>query len=241
MAYLAKQRMFYYKKYKIDIWNVFKNTLQLKDDFTFYLNKKRIYGKRRKKIRKLHYLMRLNNDIKMQLNFKLNLINNDNKSIKAVKEKKNVKKLTKNLNLNERKKTRIITNILIHENLLTFMKCTVSKKSSILFNTFIGENVFYQKIFYKKPFLYEVKIPRKRKKRRKANVQFVSFRFMKLFYIMYNYRQIKRMVRKAKLQNGVFEQNFLLMVECKLPQYLYRVSFFPTIFDSLEFVKTGNV
>jgi len=79
------------------------------------------------------------------------------------------------------------------------------------------------------------------KKKRKINEQFISFRLVKLFYVMYNYRQLKKIAKKAKFKNGVFEQNYLLIIECKLPSYLYRTSLLPTIFDSLQFVKTGNV
>jgi len=58
---------------------------------------------------------------------------------------------------------------------------------------------------------------------------------------MYTYRQLKKIGKKAKKKIGVFEQNFLTIVESKLPSYLYRSSIFATVFDSLGFLKGGNV
>jgi hypothetical protein len=36
MSYIAKQKLSYYKKYKVDIWGFFKNTLQVLFDNTVY-------------------------------------------------------------------------------------------------------------------------------------------------------------------------------------------------------------
>lgn len=36
MSYLAKQKLSYYKKYKLDIWGLFRNTLQTLQDNTIY-------------------------------------------------------------------------------------------------------------------------------------------------------------------------------------------------------------
>jgi len=36
MSYLAKQKLFYYKRYKLDIWGLFRNTLQTIHDKTVY-------------------------------------------------------------------------------------------------------------------------------------------------------------------------------------------------------------
>jgi ribosomal protein S4 len=58
---------------------------------------------------------------------------------------------------------------------------------------------------------------------------------------MYTYRQLKKIGKRAKKKAGVFIQNFLSVVESKLPSYLYRSSLFATVFDSLDFLKKGNV
>lgn len=73
------------------------------------------------------------------------------------------------------------------------------------------------------------------------NYQFVTLRVIKLFYVMYSYRQLKQIARKAKSKFGVFEQNYLYIMECKLPSYIYRTSLFSNLFESIKFVKGGNV
>jgi ribosomal protein S4 len=73
------------------------------------------------------------------------------------------------------------------------------------------------------------------------NYQFVSLRVIKLFYVMYSYRQLKQIARKAKSKFGIFEQNYLYIMECKLPSFIYRTSLFSNLFESIKFVNGGNV
>lgn len=97
------------------------------------------------------------------------------------------------------------------------------------------------KIFFRRPFIYEARSPAPFKRRFKLKPQIISLRLIRLFYVIYNYRQLKQIGRKVKMQAGVFEQNYLSAIESKLPSYLYRTSFFPTLFESLDFVKSSNV
>jgi hypothetical protein len=122
-----------------------------------------------------------------------------------------------------------------------FMKTTISKRLSNIFNVFLIKRVEKAKIFFRRPFIYEARIPASTQRRRRIKPQFISFRVIRLFYVIYSYRQLKKIGRKAKSQVGVFEQNYLLIIESKLPSYLYRTSLFATIFDSLDFVKNSNV
>jgi hypothetical protein len=80
-----------------------------------------------------------------------------------------------------------------------------------------------------------------KKKIYKTKKDFSSLRVTKLFYIIYNYRQLKNLCRKAKKQIGAFEQNYLLLLECKLPSFIYRTSFMPNMFESIDFIKNSNV
>lgn len=87
MSYLAKQKLYYYKKYKVDIWSFFANTLQVIHDNTIY-NVYRM-SKRFRKIKinlkkttweylKIKKLLEIN---------KLKIVDNDN--IKKKKKRKN--------------------------------------------------------------------------------------------------------------------------------------------------------
>ena len=97
------------------------------------------------------------------------------------------------------------------------------------------------RIFYRRPFIYEPRIPLASRRKRQINVEYTTHRLLKIFCVMYNYNQLRKLVLKAKGQNGVFEHNFITIIESKLPSYLYRSSLFPTIFESLSFVKQANV
>jgi ribosomal protein S4 len=58
---------------------------------------------------------------------------------------------------------------------------------------------------------------------------------------MYTLKQLKKFVEKAKKKDGLFEQNFIGLMECKLPSFIYRSSFLPNIFESIYYVKNNNV
>ena len=133
---------------------------------------------------------------------------------------------------------RIILLTLLNNNVF---KLGISLKMQKIFLFFLSKKKLQQKIFFRRPFIYETREPIVRFKKRRINYQFVSLRVIKLFYVMYSYRQLKNIARKAKLKFGIFEQNYLYMMECKLPSYIYRTSFFSNLFESIKFVKGGNV
>jgi hypothetical protein len=125
-----------------------------------------------------------------------------------------------------------------------FMKQTVSDKQSKMIYVMAQHNlsyIQYKRTFFKRPFIYESRIPTGFQKKKRVKSEYSSFRILRLFYVMYNYRQLIKIGKKAKSKSGVFEQNFLSIIEAKLPSFLYRTAFFPTVFDSIGFVKYSNV
>jgi len=133
---------------------------------------------------------------------------------------------------------RIILLSLLHNYVF---KSSISLKMDKIFFMFLNKKRLQQKVFFRKPFIYETREPIIRSKMRRINYQFVSLRVIKLFYVMYSYRQLKQIARKAKSKFGIFEQNYLYIMECKLPSYIYRTSLFSNMFESIKFVKGGNV
>lgn len=235
MSYLAKQKLLYYKKYKIDIWSFLKNTLQVLHDNTFYklhaASKDLIKVRSQYKLLRDLYHKRRADDSKARFLYEAGKIN-----INILKKKKKSYVLTHNL------KHSILSKLICHSILFKhFITLTISKKLSKIFKVIIPKVLEKKKVYYRKPFIYETRVPVVGQKKRRIKDQFVSFKFVKLFYVIYTYRQIKKIAWKAKHQRGVFEHNYLLIIESKLPSYLYRTSFFPTLFESLDFVKGGNV
>ena len=132
--------------------------------------------------------------------------------------------------------------IVFYDNFLNkVFKLKISRKLSKVFIYFITRRRRFEKIYFRRPFIYEPREPFIYYKRYKVNYKFASLRVIKLFYVMYTYRQLKKIAKKAKSMYGIFEQNYLLIIECKLPSYIYRTSFFSTLFESIKFVKQHNV
>jgi hypothetical protein len=250
MSYLAKQKLSYYKKYKLDIWGLFRNTLQMLQDntvyrfpngfFTLRIDKKVKYeGDKELLDLKIRY-------IKAKNIYKKNVKNKISKNYKSLgsistdyekyfQKKRDLKELLVDCKSVHK---RIILLTLLHNYIF---KLGISLKMNKIFLLFLSKKKIQQRIYFRKPFIYETREPIVRSKTRRMNYQFVSLRVIKLFYVMYSYRQLKQIARKAKSKFGIFEQNYLYIMECKLPSFIYRTSLFSNLFESIKFVKGGNV
>ena len=58
---------------------------------------------------------------------------------------------------------------------------------------------------------------------------------------MYTLKQLRKIIKKIKKKDGLFEQNLILLTECKLSAFIYRASFLPNMFESIIYVKNGNI
>lgn len=250
MSYLAKQKLVYYKRYKLDIWGLFRNTLQTLQDNTVYRFPNGLFTLRiDKKIKNESDKELL--DLKERF-FKAKKLHFSNVKKKIPKSHKSPGSISTDYEKYTQKK-RDLKELLIeckslHKRILLLsllhkfvFKFGISLKMNKIFMMFLSKKQLQQKIYFRRPFIYETREPTIRFKIRRMNYQFVSLRVIKLFYVMYSYRQLKHIARKAKSKFGVFEQNYLYMMECKLPSYIYRTSLFSNLFESIKFVKGGNV
>jgi len=80
-----------------------------------------------------------------------------------------------------------------------------------------------------------------KKKRYTYKKEFTEIRIAKNFFIMYTLKQLKKLVKKAKKKDGLFEQNLISIMECKLSSFIYRSSFLPNMFESMHYVKNSNI
>jgi len=62
-----------------------------------------------------------------------------------------------------------------------------------------------------------------------------------LFYVNMRHNHFKNLAIKAKKKDGFFEENYLLLLESRLAAVVYRSSMILNLFDSINFVKKGNV
>lgn len=244
MAYHAKQRILYYKRFKMDIWGILKNTLQ------FLKRKPNYYLRRYSKVIGLsRYLNKKNTKI-----YKEQLLYRDYYFSKK-EEKQGLKwrglYVTKKMKMWLPKywlSTDVVKHIKLKVILLSNLffkvfKTKLTKKVRKVYS-FFSKQWHHQKrkkIYYKSQFIYEVRNKVIRRKIYFTKDQFASLRVARLFFILYNYRQLKRLNKKAKKMDGVFEQNYLLLMECKLASFIYRSSFFAHMFESIAFVQKNNV
>jgi hypothetical protein len=71
--------------------------------------------------------------------------------------------------------------------------------------------------------------------------RFVTLRYVKFYYSLFSYKQFKRLGRLAKKKDGLYEHNFILFLEGRLVNFLYRTTLVDNIFKAIRLVKGGYV
>jgi len=224
LSYFAKKRLFYYKHLKIDIWGLVRNNLQYKIDRVSYNCNNIFYEakltERQGFIKRSYYKWN-----------KFIVYN----TIMVLKKKKF---LSYEQFIHQNRCKSIFYFYLLFNFFITTIK-------NLLYNIykafFLNSKKIYQKRYYPTPFIYEPRIYYRVYRRPKVDAQHLSFQLVRLFYVIYSYNQLNRLIKKAKRFSGVFEHNFLLLMECKLPSFIYRSSFFSNIFESISFIKSGGL
>ena len=93
----------------------------------------------------------------------------------------------------------------------------------------------------KKPFVYRIDLIQKKIVRKKLKWRFVTLRLVKFYYSLLTYKQFRKLARLAKKKDGLYEQNFILFLEGRLVNFLYRSSLIENVFKSLYYIKGGFV
>jgi len=93
----------------------------------------------------------------------------------------------------------------------------------------------------KKVFIFEVRDIYVKKKKYTYKKEFVDIRLAKNFYIMYTLKKLKKIIKKAKQKDGVFELNLITFMENRLPAFIYRAAFLPNMFESLTYIKSHTI
>jgi ribosomal protein S4 len=213
MSGVIKQRLSYYKKYKLDIWGIIRNSFFIETQW-----------------RKFNYC---------KLNRKYKMYNEARKhNLRKTINKKQDFNFGKRLNMRYVYKLKIYWNII-----KKVFKIKPSKKLNKICLFFFNRKRRKRNFDWwkKKYFIYEVRDLYVKKKKYTQKKEFTDIRIAKNFYIMFTYKQLKKFVKNAKKKDGLFEQNFISFMECKLPSFMYRSSFLPNIFESIYYIKNNNV
>lgn len=97
------------------------------------------------------------------------------------------------------------------------------------------------KMLAKRPFVYRIDLLRRKLVRKKFKWRFVTLRLVKFYYVLFSYKQFKNLARKTKKQDGLFENNYVLALEGRLVNFLYRTSLVDTLFKSISLIKSGFI
>jgi hypothetical protein len=78
-------------------------------------------------------------------------------------------------------------------------------------------------------------------KKRKFDKRFVSLRIARLYFLSLKDYQFRSLFKKASKMDGNLENNYCLLLECRIMSILYRTNFLHNIFEIIQFIKSGNV
>lgn len=208
MGFFVKEKLLDYRKYKLDIWGNFRNSLLINTPWINYSYK---------------YLN------SKYYTYKSSLEKNARRP-KSRRFKKSI--------VNEYFYKMLLIKTLINK----IFKEKISKKRERIMMFFFnkkGKKGYY--INKRRYFIYETRDVYVKPKIYKFKKGFSTLRIARNFFIMYTYKQLRYLNKKAKRQDGIFEQNYLLLMELKLPNFMYRSSFIPNMFESIKFIKNSNV
>jgi ribosomal protein S4 len=90
-------------------------------------------------------------------------------------------------------------------------------------------------------YIYRIDIITHLKRRRKFNKRFVSLRVARLYFLTLKDYQFRSLFRRASKLDGNLENNYCLLLECRIMAIFYRTNFLCNIFEIIQFIKAGNV
>jgi len=74
----------------------------------------------------------------------------------------------------------------------------------------------------KKPFIYRIDLVQQRQTKKRWKKRYISLRLVKYFYSLLPYRYFRRISRIAKRKTGLYESNYLFLLEGRLVNFIYR-------------------
>lgn len=107
------------------------------------------------------------------------------------------------------------------------------------FNNFKKRRQFFFNRF--KPFVYRINVLKSQFNFKRWKKRFVSLRIVKFYYSILSIRHFRKISRSAKRKSGLYESNYVLFLEGRLINFLYRTGFVGDIFKSLYIIRGGFV
>lgn len=69
----------------------------------------------------------------------------------------------------------------------------------------------------------------------------MSLRLVRYYYVILNYKQLRKLGKLASRDDGFFEENFCYRLEGRLCCLIHRTQLLINMFSSIYFIRTNNV
>lgn len=233
MSFFVKQRLYFYKKFRVDIWGIIKTSLNMKGVYFFYWKFK--YQKEFLNKFKIYCDSNFFKNWEVTINFKeFKFLS---KYYMIVSEKMLIKYDI--LRVKEADKYKFLFNLLLEN----YFKIEITKKISYACNFFFKQYLIKrsEKALRNQPFIYDIITSNTYKKQKYLKESFASLRLIKLYYIHLTYKHLQKLAKRAKSQYGSFEENYLFLLECRLPSIIYRSGLIANMFEAFDLVKWNVV
>lgn len=90
---------------------------------------------------------------------------------------------------------------------------------------------------FRRRYIYRLDLKPKYKKRKFFKIRFLSIRLTRLYFLMFQDFQFRKLFRKSIKSDGNFETNYCYALECRIYSIIYRMNFAPTVFSALNFLN----
>lgn len=129
-----------------------------------------------------------------------------------------------------------------------------NEKKCIIEKTFYNSKSWLIRFFFKlfelrqqqrysklRKYIYRIDIITKPKFFKKKKKKFVSLRLARLYFLTLVDYQFRAIFKKASKLDGNLDNNYCMLIECRLLSLFYRTNFMYNLFEIIRFIKTNNI
>jgi small subunit ribosomal protein S4 len=124
---------------------------------------------------------------------------------------------------------------------LILTKGTKKKTRLLLFFYKLWEARRKRRMVAKRRYIYRIDIKPTPYFRRRVRSVYLKVHLLRTYYMIYNYRQLKKFFRNAHKRMGFYDHNLALLLECRSMCFLYRTGFLPSMFAAIAYIKASCV
>ena len=90
-------------------------------------------------------------------------------------------------------------------------------------------------------YIYRIDVITRTKPKKRINKRFISLRLARLYFLTLVDYQFRNIFKKASKLDGNLDNNYCMLIECRLLSLFYRTNFMYNLFEIIRFIKTHNV